>query len=472
VQTDCSAGELGFQAHHSRVVIARFDADNTTSDGGILLLREVAERTRMLVRFARCFADYRDEQRIEHSVEELLSQRILGIACGYEDVNDHDTLRSDPLLAVAVGKADPTGVSRARLRDQGHPLAGKSTLNRLELTAPDDALEHRYCKIAADGEAIDRFFVDHFTRSHKRPPREVVLDLDATDDPIHGSQEGRFFHGYYGCYCYLPLYIFAGSFLLCARLRVSNIDASAGALQEVQRIVAQLRARWPKTRIILRADSGFARDELMTWCRDKGVDYVFGLAKNDRLIAVLEPCMTEARRRCERTGKPARVFLDFRYRTRDSWSEERRVVGKAEVLPGKDNPRFVVTSLSPKRMRARRLYEKLYCARGDMENRIKEQQLDMFADRTSTHWLRSNQLRLYLSSVAYMLVNELRRLGLRGTQMAKAQCGTIRARLLKIGGQVKLSVRRVLVSLSSAFPLQDVFAQAVRNLARAGPMPQ
>ena len=464
MQTECTAEQLEFQGVGRRSVVARFDAGRTSSDGGLLLLREVAARTGVLEALAGCFRDHRKPEAIEHTVAELIAQRVYGLALGYEDLNDHDSLRDDTLLAVAVGKRDLHGTHRARQRDQGHALAGKSTLNRLELTPSDGDAGSRYKKIVYDGAAIDALLVEHFIRSHRRAPRQVVLDLDATDDPIHGEQEGRFFHGYYGHYCYLPLYMFCGDFPLVARLRPANIDASEGALEETERVVAQLRAHWPQVKIILRADSGFARDAIMTWCESHRVHYIFGLARNSRLESMLKTEMQIVRSIQQRTGKPARLFRELRYETLDSWSRSRRVVGKAEQLPGKSNPRFVVTSLKPSDYDTRELYEQLYCARGDMENRIKEQQLALFADRTSTHTLRANQLRLWFSTFAYLLVAGLRRLGLRTTAFKHAQADTIRTRLLKIGAVIYVSVRRVVVSLSSVFPLKAVFLQALRRL--------
>jgi len=298
----------------------------------------------------------------------------MGIACGYEDLNDHDELRDDPLLAVAAGKVDPTGWDRKRKRDRGRPLAGKSTLNRFELACANDHCD-RYKKIRCDNKAVDRFFVDAFIAAHKRPPKQIVLDFDATDNPLHGRQEGRFFHGYYDCYCYLPLYVFCGDFLLRARLRRSNIDAAAGTVDELRDIVEQVRQHWPKTSIVFRADSGFAREEIFAWCEENNVGYVIGLAKNDRLRNEIVAELETVRERAERTGRPARRFKDFGYQTLKSWSRRRRVVAKAEHLGNKSNPRFVVTSLPRRRIAARRLYEELYCARGESENRIKEQQL-------------------------------------------------------------------------------------------------
>lgn len=470
VQTDCKEKQLEFQGLGGRRVVGGFDGGRISSDAGILLLREVAERTGMLKRFARCFTDHRDPARIEHTVEELVTQRVLAQAQGYEDLNDHDTLRDDPLLAVAVGKRDLVGAQRARERDHGHALAGKSTLNRLERTPEQAGKADRYKKIVYDGAAIEQLFVDLFIAAHESVPEELVLDLDATDDPLHGCQEGRFFHGYYGCYCYLPLYIFCGEFLLCAKLRTADRDGSAGALEEVARIVEQVRAHWPQVRITLRGDSGFARDELMQWCEAQAVDYIFGLARNARLQRMVSAEMLQAKAQYEATSKPSRVFKDFTYQTLDSWSRQRRVVGKAEYLPDKPNPRFVVTSYPIERLSAGPLYEQLYCARGDMENRIKEQQLGLFADRTSTATMRANQLRLWLASMAYVVINELRRVGLRGTELARAQVGTIRGRLLKVGAVVTISVRRIVAKLSSAFPLQPVFAQALANLQRTYPL--
>jgi hypothetical protein len=450
--------------------VAAFDGGWQTSDAGVLLLREVAERTGLIRRFAACFTDHRRAERVEHRVEELVGQRVLGQALGYEDLNDHDTLRDDAVLALAAGKRDLTGAQRLRDRDHGHALAGRSTLNRLERTPAEATATSRYHKIVYDGEAIERLFVDHFLDAHERPPSRIVLDLDATDDPLHGHQEGRFFHGYYRHYCYLPLYIFCGEFLLCARLRPSDIDASAGAVDELERIVGQIRGRWPEVEIWIRADSGFAREAIMAWCEANGVEYVLGLARNQRLVRAIGAELKQARQEARRTGRPARRFRDLRYRTHKSWSRKRRVVGKAEQLRGKANPRFVVTSLGRERLRASTLYKQVYCARGDMENRIKEQQLGMFADRTSTATMRANQLRLWIASLAYVLVHELRRVGLRGTALAKAQVGTIRTRLLKISGLVRLSVRRIRLALSTAFPLQGVFARALLNVQRAYPL--
>jgi hypothetical protein len=464
--TECSPVQLRFQAVGRRYVDANFDAGLVTSDAGGLLLREAASATRMMERVASCFRDARDPARCEHGIHTLVAQRIYGLALGYEDLNDHDQLRRDPLLAVLVGKADPMGQSRIRERDRGCALAGKSTLNRLE-QAPLSYEEERYHRIAYDAKQLDGLLVDLFIESYDHPPRQIILDLDATDDPVHGNQEGRFFHGYYGHYCYLPLYVFCGEHLLRSRLRPSNIDASAGTVTEVAPVISQIRERWPMVQIVLRADSGFAREEIMAWCEEKGVDYVFGLAKNSRLTRKIRRELKRARRRFGETRQAARFFRDFYYRTRDSWSRSRRVVGKAEHLEKGSNPRFVVTSLPAE---ARALYEDIYCARGEMENRIKEQQLDLFADRTSAAGMRSNQLRLYFSSFAYVLLHYLRRVGLRGTELARAQCGTIRLKLLKIGALVTVSVRRIRFRMASGYPHADLFWQVLANL-RHGPSP-
>jgi hypothetical protein len=463
--TECTQTGFEFARHFTQRVVADFDGGTLTSDGGGLLLRQTDQRIGLLERFATCFTDYRRQERVEHSVETMLAQRVYGLALGYEDLTDHDQLRSDPLLAVLAGKRDSTGKDRKRVRDAGKALAGKSTLNRLERSAKLGAAQDRYKKISYSSGAIDELLVTLFLEAHQRAPGKITLDLDATDTPLYGRQENRFFHGYYHHYCYLPLYIFSGEHLLCARLRPSNIDGAAGSVGELQRIVKQIRERWPKVRIILRGDSGFCRDDLMSWCENNQVDYVFGLARNDRLLVFIELQLEEAAAQHARTQKPARVFTEFRYRTRKSWSAERRVVAKAEQLEGKQNPRFVVTSLSAKQWPARKLYEQFYCARGDMENRIKEQ-LSLFSERLSTATMRANQLRLYLSSMAYVLVQALRRVGLKGTEMARAQINTIRLRLLKIGAQVRISVRRVWISMSSAYPHQALFHAVRANLGR------
>ena len=455
--TQCSRDLFGYEAVEGRQVVAGFDGGEVTSDAGGLLLGATDRAIRLVGRFAGCFEDGRLQAQVEHSVGTMTAQRIFGIALGYEDLNDHDQLRHDPVLATLAGKLTAK-------RQDCAPLAGKSTLNRLE-HAP--STPSRYHKIGHDAAAIEGLFVALFLEAHKTPPPEIVLDLDATDDPLHGHQEGRFFHGYYDCYCYLPLYIFCGRHLLAAKLRRSNIDASAGALDEVERIVGQIRARWPRVKIGLRADSGFARDELMAWCEANGVDYVFGLARNARLVGAIVEELAEAAAESRAQNGPARRFAEFPWRTLDSWSRERRVVAKAEHLPKGPNPRFVVTSLPAGEIHARTLYEDVYCARGEVENRIKEQQLDLFADRTSAATMRANQLRLWFASFAYVLVEALRRIGLRHTQFATATCASIRLKLLKIGAQVHRSVRRIKVAMASACPFQTEYHLAYLYLKRA-----
>jgi hypothetical protein len=373
-------------------------------------------------------------------------------------------------MVTVVGKMDPTGGDRKRESDRGKALAGKSTLNRMELGKPDTQETDRYKKIVVDVEKVSKYFVDVFLQAHNEAPKEIILDIDATDDPLHGNQEGRFFHGYYGGYCYMPLYIFCGDFLLCARLRTADSEPAKGAVEEIKRIVEVIRQKWPGQRIMVRGDSGFCRDEIMTWCEGNGVNYLVGLARNARLEKILSEDMARAKSEYEETGKAARVFRDFEYETLDSWSGMRRVIGKAEYLEKGANPRFVVTNLSREEYDARELYEDIYCARGEMENRIKEQQLEMFADRTSTSLLRSNQLRLWFSSVAYVLMNELRRLGLSETDLEQAQCGTIRLKLIKIGAQVRVSSRRIYVAMATGNPFQEIFLTVFRRLMALEPL--
>jgi Transposase DDE domain group 1 len=462
--TQCNPTDLLFQDLGAREVVARFDGGTVTSDGGGLLLREVEAKFRFLEQFARCFTDHRDPDLIEHSLPELLKQRVFALCLGYEDLNDHDQLRHDPLLAVLVGKKDPQGQQRLRCRDRGKALAGKSTLNRLELTPVRANAASRYKKVVAHLDRMQAFFVEAFVQQYIVPPARVVLDLDATDFPLHGHQLGRFFHGYYDEYCYLPLYIFCGDHPLLALLRPADIDSSTGALKHLARIIARIRECWPGVHIVVRGDSGFCREHLMRWCEANGVAYIFGLAKNSRLLRALEPALQQAHEQFAQTGQAARVFQDFGYRTLDSWSRERRVVGKAEHLEQGPNPRFVVTSLTPAEVTAAALYEQEYCGRGDMENRIKEQQLMLFANRVSCATMRANQVRLCLATVAYIVLRALRQFGLEQTELAQAQCATIRVRLLKIGAVVRVSVRRVWVALSEAYPFRGVFEQVWAHL--------
>ena len=446
--TECIQEPFGFTEHFSRRVDASFSGGQVSSEGGSLLLREVDRKIGLIDRLANCFTDTRSQDRVEHALPEMLAQRLYGLTLGYEDLNDHEQLRNDPLLALLAGR-----------RELDRPLAGKSTLNRLELCGRSE----RYHKIGYAPEAIDRLLVDLFLEAHAEAPKRIVLDLDATDIPVHGHQPEHFFHGYYDGYCYLPLYIFCGDHLLCARLRPANQDAAAGAVGDVQRIVEQVRQRWPEVEIVLRADSGFCREELMAWCECNRAGYVLGLARNPRLRALIDAPMEEAKALHQSTGEAARVFSGFQYSTLKSWSCERRVVAKAEYLDKGENPRFVVTSLDPEQWPAQALYEKFYCARGEMENRIKEQ-MCLFADRLSTKQMHSNQLRLYFSALAYTLMEALRRLGLKGTEWAQAQVDTIRLRLLKIGTVVRVSVRRVLLQFSSSYPWQAIFGQVYRAL--------
>jgi hypothetical protein len=455
--TECSAERFDFGVVEGRIVDAAFDAGLVTSDAGSLLLGATDRAIDLVDRFAACFRDYRRQDLVEHAVARLIGQRVFGIALGYEDLNDHDQLRHDPMWAVLAGKLT------ARRADCA-AVAGKSTLNRLELSRQQPT---RYHKIAYDEAAIEALPVTLFLEAHKRPPKRIILDLDATDDPLHGHQEGRFFQGYYDCYCYLPLYIFCGRHLLAAKLRRSNIDGSAGSIEEVERIVRQIRDRWPYVQILLRADSGFARETLMAWCEQNRVDYVFGLARNERLVAVIEQEFAAAQKASENSGQPARRFKDFQWSTIDSWSRGRRVIAKAEWTQGEANPRFIVTSLKRAEAAARYLYEDIYCARGDMENRIKECQLDLYADRTSAATMRANQLRLWFASMAYVLICALRRIGLAETVFANATCGTIRLKLLKIGALIRISVRRVRIAMASACPAADEWARAAHRLADA-----
>lgn len=422
----CNAEQLEFSGVERRRVVAGFDGGTVSADAGALLLGRTDEAIGLVDRLAGCFVDARKPELIEHSVPTLIGQRVFGMALGYEDLNDHESLRHDAVFGTLLGKLAP------KRRTDCAALAGKSTLNRLELHESEGA--SRYHKIRPQAEAIEGLWVELFLEAHRQAPREIILDLDATDDPLHGHQEGRFFHGYYDGYCYLPLYIFCGEHLLCAKLRRSNIDGAAGALEEIQRIVAQIRARWSTVKIILRADSGFCREPMMQWCEKTGVDYVFGLARNSRLVRCIGAELQEA---------------------------------KAEQTGDKSNPRFIVTSLSVDAWTAKALYEELYCARGECENRIKEAQLDLFADRLSAASFRANQLRLWLASAAYVLMHALRRIGLKNTILAKACAGTIRLKLLKIGAVVRVSVRRVKLAMSQACPHQGEFIAAFHALGAA-----
>jgi Transposase DDE domain group 1 len=462
---DCTPQRFEFQGLGKRRVVADFGGGRISSDGGALLLGALDRQAGLVSRFAACFRDRRRPDRIEHSVEELVRQRVFGLVLGYDGLSEHDTLRKDALLATAVGKADVTGASRTRASDRGKALAGKSTLNRLERAPRESAQGGRYRRIEVDAEAIDRFFVEAFLATKPEGPEQIILDLDATDIELHGNQEGRFFHAYYGCYCYLPLYIFCGDSLLVARLRKANQDASAGSVDELAKLVPQIRARWPGTRILVRADSGFCREDLMAWCESNHVHYVLGLARNSRLEKALKPTFEPLRA----AGAPGRAFAEWQYRTRKSWSRQRRVIGKAEITEKGDNPRFLVTSLPQSEVDAKTLYETIYCARGEMENRIKEQQLDLFADHTPADLMQVNQMRIWLAGLAYTLVCELRRLALAGTELARARASTLRLKLLKVGALVEVTTRRIWVRFATGFPYQDLFDHARKQLQRAGP---
>lgn len=456
-----------FKGLEKRRVISDFSGGSITSDGGGLLLREVDLKLRICDRIAGCFSDHREQNRVDHSVQELLRQRIYAIALGYEDLNDHDELRCDPGYAAIVGKPDPTGQDRIRDRDRGYALAGSSTLNRLELSSEEGGESHRYRKIVGEFSEIEELITDLSLEQMalEGTPPMIFIDADATDDPLHGRQEGRFFHGYYDSYCYLPLYIFCGDYLLCAKLRPSKIDACAGVIDELKRIIPRIREKLPGVKIVFRGDSGFCREEILSWLQDEAkIKYVIGMAKNNRLLKKISAELEEAERIYAEEGKPCRIFKGFYYMTKSSWSRFRRVVGKAEHLEKGSNPRFVVTNLMMPEYTPQRVYEDMYCPRGEMENRIKEQQLCLFADRTSTHWLRSNQLRVWLSSLAYILVNAMRSFALKGTGMARARCDSIRLKLFKIGALVKISVRRVYLTMSSGYPYKAIFERAYLNL--------
>jgi hypothetical protein len=483
LNTDCNDQAFLFQELASRKIVVDFGGGHLSSDGGGVFLRELEVRSGLLRELSECFIDWRDQRFVEHTVQGLISQRINGLVLGYEDLNDHDELRRDPLHGLMAGKKDPLGQDRILERDKGKALAAHSTLNRLELSA--EYVDSRYHKIQPQAEKIEALLIRRGVKAIPRKVREIVLDFDATDDPLHGAQEGAFFHGFYRHYCYLPLYCFCGNIPLFAQLRDCKRDASEGTVEALAKIVPAIRKRFGcKVRIMVRGDASFAREPLMSWCEGEGVFYCFGLARNDRLQAQLESEFERLQEQIDQgtLQAPCRSFVQFDYSTLESWSRPRRVIGKAEILPKGDNPRFIVTNLPAEAFkddaRADRftpsvLYEDFYCARGDMENRIKEQQLDLFADRTSTHWMASNQLRLWFSAFAHLMISTLRAWVLRGTELEHASIGQIRLRLFKIAARFKVSVRRIHIELCSAYPLKGQFAQIhhrLRALA-VGPLP-
>jgi Transposase DDE domain group 1 len=474
-QTECFSEPLLFQDLGERKVVADFSGGRLSSDGGALLLRQVDAGLGLSRALARCFSDRRRQDLIEHHVPELLAQRLYALALGYEDLNDHAELRRDPLLAAAAGKSDVLGEKRRCVEHRGFALASASTLNRLELSAQ---FEDYYRKVHPDAPAVGATLLEMGVRCLPKDAGVLVLDFDATDDPLHGRQEGRFFHGYYDTYCYLPLFCFCGDVVLWAQLRTADRDASDGSVEALAQIVAAIRQRMPKVKIVVRADSGFAREAIMAWCEaQEEIFYCIGLARNDRLEALLSPALAAARaQHCLCGGASVRRFAELTYRTLDSWSRPRRVIGKAEASPQGDNPRFLVTNIDLEGLRDRQgdlvleamgrsLYEDFYCERGQAENRIKQMTLDLQSDRTSTHWLSSNQMRLWLSAFAYLLLERLRAWGLRGSALERATLGSVRLRLLKVAAQVRVSVRRVYVQLCSAFPLQGLFARCQQRLA-------
>lgn len=445
----CSPEVWEVQGKNGEGLTVNFEGGALTSDAGVLLLKEADTRLGLISRLAACFTDARAPGYVDFTVEELLAQRIFGLAAGYEDLNDHDQLRFDPLFL-------------SLLRSDNKPvLAGKSTLQRLENGALKPT---RYHRLLHQPTLIAEVFVDLFLEQTSQPPELCILDFDATDNPLHGEQEGRFYHGYYGHYCYLPLYVFCGQDLLSATLREANQDAAAGALDELKRLVTRIRQRWPEVKLLLRADSGFCREELMAWCEANDVDYLLGLARNRRLEALLAPAMEKSRRKFLTRSCAQRRFVTFKYQTRTSWSKARRVIAKAEYLEKGANPRFVVTSLPLDQTTPKELYENLYCARGDMENRIKEQKQDLASTRTSAHLFRANQLRLWFSALAYVLVQAIRRLGLSGTELAEAQAGTIRLKLVKVGARLLQIGERLTCQIASACPFRELWGQTLERI--------
>jgi len=463
-----------FQDLGSRQVVADFSGGTLSSDGGVLLLRQADDHLGLTYALAQCFGDEREQVFVDHSVRQLLKQRIYGDALGYEDVNDHAQLRRDPLLAAACDKTDPLGEDRFNPKHRGRALAGPSTLNRLELSNNRDTRCH---KLPHDPAKIETCLLQIGVRCLPKRALEIVIDLDAMGHLVHGGQEGRHFSAYYDGDCYLPLYALAGNIPLWAQLRTSDQDAASGVVPALEKMVTAIRQRCSNARIIVRGDSGFCREEIMTWCEgQRQVYYCLGLAKNSVLIENLGAALADARRRYCLSGATARVFAEFEYQTQKTWSRSRRVIGKAEVSVLGDNPRFVATNLPARgfkgedreRFLAARLYEEVYCARGEMENQLKQQTLDLHADRLSTHYLASNQLRLWLATFAYLLLERVRTLGLAGTDLVRATAGSVRLKMLKVAAQVRVSVRRVYVQLNTAYPWQEVFRLCHRRLMALG----
>lgn len=449
MNTECTPDQLEFQGFKKRKVIVKHDAEISSSDGGLLLLSEIEKKYSVINQLSECFIDNRNQSYVQHSLKTLLTQRIFGLCQGYEDLNDHDQWRSDPLLALACDI------------DTNKTVAGKSTLNRLELGKEvTEEYGDRYNKISWDDEKVENLFIKIFLDNYKDTGKPMILDFDATDDLLYGNQEGKFFHGYYDSYCYLPLYVFCGEYLLAAKLRTSNRDGCDGTKEILERIIPMIRKRFPHIQIIVRGDSGFCREEIMRFCENHNVDYIFGLARNNRLCKAIAGQLKTAKRLYDETCESQRLFCELKYKTQKSWSKTRRVVGKAEYLAKGENPRFVVTSLPILQWIGRALYEDLYCARGDMENRIKEQQLYLFADRTSSAWFSSNQLRLWFSSFAYMFFVLLRTVALIDTDLKRAQAVTLRIKVLKVAAIVKVSTRRILIRFPSAYPYWGIWTKA------------
>ncbi|WGV23788.1 IS1380 family transposase [Halotia branconii] len=483
--TDRTPKQFKFSGEKSHPIVVNFQGGTVTSDAGLSLIAEIDRKLEITSKFAQCFQDYRQPNRVDHSIESLIKQRIYGLVMGYEDLNDHEELRQDPMFALAVLKT-------MGIEDEPTILAGKSTLNRLE-HCPEDVeqgADSRYHKIGHCPSEIESLFVKIFLESHAKEPRQIILDLDVTDDLVHGSQEQVFFNTYYGGYCYAPLYIFCGKHLLAAKLRPSNVDPAFGALSELQRVIKQIRQQWKNVEILVRGDSAYSRDDIMTWCESQpGLDYVFGLAQNSRLIGMTTTIQSRASLEFEQKLSTAVSFLEtvfkpdeqlprlacdlidnsiwyksLDYQTRESWSRSRRVVCKVEYGAKGTNIRFVVTTLATNKVPPSQLYKQKYCQRGEMENRFKEQQLELFSDRTSTHTFPGNQLRLWFSSLAYVLMNALRQKCLTKTELQNATVGTIRTKLLKLGALITVNTRCILIAITSSCPYKNIFATAHRRL--------